>query len=218
MIKVISEDGFDRYLVEFTRVTELLDDPTDTSAAARMFLEEVKEDFPTDYPIIVIHRQPVDPEELDQEQIDYQFTVIAHPADVRYFEEVEAPYEFTLFADAEREPILPVWRSALFTDAERTEMLNEKRSEIADCERDFAERELDQDRLIDLMPYVDPDTEVTADLLNAIKEGHACMDDYESGEFGHHATSATHMKRFRLVTPDGCKLTSFGEAYLREYR
>lgn len=96
-------------------------------------------------------------------------------------------------------------------------MIELKSDEIRDCIRDYARQELDGESLMDLMAYIDPDIEVTVQLLQAIRDGHACMDDYESGEFGHHATSATHMKRFKLVDESGDKLTEFGEQYLGEY-
>ena len=112
---------------------------------------------------------------------------------------------------------IAAWRTDVFTDEERSMMVAERMAEIADCIKDYARNELENESLIDLMAYIDPDIEVTVELLQAIRDGHACMADYESGEFGHHATSATHMRRFKLVDEAGEKLTEFGEQYLGEY-
>lgn len=113
---------------------------------------------------------------------------------------------------------IPPWRTDLFTDEERSVMVSQKMAEIAESIRGVAAQQLDGEDFMGLMPYVDPDLEVTADLLQAIRDGHACMADYESGEFGHHATSATHIRRFGLVDEAGENLTDLGRKYLEEFR
>ena len=121
-------------------------------------------------------------------------------------------YQKMIVAESE---LQPMWRSEIFTDREREEMVTAKIEEIHDCTKDLAHDDLDGCDLLELVGIIDPDVEVTTELLGCLQEGHACMEDYESGEFEHHAVSANLMRRFNMV--EGGKLTPFGLKYLGEY-
>jgi hypothetical protein len=66
--------------VEFTRVTELLDNPWNFQAVAEAFIDEVNEYEPDDA-VIVVSVDSITPEEEKREEIDYRLTVLITPED-----------------------------------------------------------------------------------------------------------------------------------------
>lgn len=111
----------------------------------------------------------------------------------------------------------PLWRSAMFTAEEQDNMVTAAEEEIRDCLKDMAQQQLDGEELVDLIAYLDADTEVLADCLQAIKDGKASLEDYQSGEHADHMEAYHTMKRFHMVDP-GNRLSKFGQEVLDRYR
>jgi hypothetical protein len=221
-IDVISNDSFDRFLIGFTRVRELLDDPKDTAATACAFLDELSSDYNLRHPVIVIHREPILDYQLGREEIEYQFTVIANVYDMRYLEIYGAPYSITLFSERLTKETTSWWRTDIFTEEERKTLLLEKSSEIQDCAKNLAEDDLDEifadshpDERCELIMYVDPDTQISCDLLHAIRTSRYDAPETEEEE-AYYAPCLAFLKRFKLVD-DLTGITDLGRFYLEAY-
>lgn len=123
-----------------------------------------------------------------------------------------------LFAEAvPAEEPTPLWRTDLFTDADRESLMVLVMEEISDCIKDVAQEQLDNEPLIELVSYLDDDPEVTAECLKAIAEGHADMSDYESGEHAQHELAARTIRRFGFAeqAPENCwNVTDLGREYM----
>lgn len=113
----------------------------------------------------------------------------------------------------EAEPVEPLWRTGMFTDAERRDMVIMMEEEVRGSLNEYATEILDDHELVDLIAYVDDDPEETVDMLKAIIDCNAGMDDYESGEHESHVTQASFMRRFKLVDSVG-DVTPLGREYM----
>lgn len=92
-----------RYQLEMTRVTDLLDDPLDTRAAAHSLIAELEADWleVIEDPVTVIGAYAVSAEETEREEIDYMFEVLMSPEDVARLDREESPFTITALGDEE---------------------------------------------------------------------------------------------------------------------
>lgn len=90
-----STHNYELYSVPFTRVTELLDNPKDTKAAARMFLEELCEflDGDMDDSVTVLAAAGVTDEDCQRDEIEYSFIVLTTP-EIAASASIENTFEF----------------------------------------------------------------------------------------------------------------------------
>lgn len=122
------------------------------------------------------------------------------------------------------EPVVPLWRSGMFTEEEVTELVRARMEELKDCfsAKDEAHEYLDEittgshpEEIAELyMPFTRNSTTV-AECLQCIHMSHACIEDYMSREHIEHYLAAQDILRFELVK-DG-KLTPVGLAFMEAY-
>lgn len=110
----------------------------------------------------------------------------------------------------------PLWRTERFNDEERKLMLSMMTEEIRDSAEAFAEEVLDAEPLVDLIAYADEDAGTTHDMLKAILDHNAGMDDYKSGEHEDHVSHAAFMERHGLVDSVG-DVTPLGREYIERF-
>lgn len=96
MMPLASTHDYQLYVTSFIRVTELLDEPKDTRAAAQAFIEELTEDYEgrLDDSITVISASDITDTDCEREEIEYVFMVLASPHDVQYINGQDDGYEF----------------------------------------------------------------------------------------------------------------------------
>lgn len=110
------------------------------------------------------------------------------------------------------------WEAEPFTEEDRKLMLELMVEEVRGSIYDIAREKLSEiTEMTELIAYADPDSTTTAELLEALRDQSACMDDFMSGEFDHHVESAIFMSRLGLVDGGG-ELTELGRKYLEDYR
>ena len=114
------------------------------------------------------------------------------------------------------DPVEPAWRREPFTDEDRKLMLIVMTEEIRDSAKAFAEEVLDAEPLVDLVAYADEDPGTTHDMLKAIIDHNAGMDDYRSGEHEDHVSHAAFMDRMGLVDSVG-DVTPLGRQYIERF-
>ena len=115
----------------------------------------------------------------------------------------------------------PLWQTLPFTKEEKEAMILMMEEEIRDSLRDVAIETLDSmggddEDLMELIAYGDYDPGDTAELLHAMADFTASMDDYRSGEHPKHAKIAEYMTRMGLVD-DEDRITALGRKYMEAY-
>lgn len=115
----------------------------------------------------------------------------------------------------------PLWQTLPFTKEEKEAMILMMEEEIRDSLRDVAIETLDSiggddDDLMELIAYGDDDPGDTAELLHAIVDFNASMDDYRSGEHAEHVKIAEYMSRMGLVDEED-RITPLGRRYMETY-
>lgn len=121
------------------------------------------------------------------------------------------------------DPIIatPLWQTLPFTQEEKASMVLLMEEEIRDSLREVAIETLDsmgsdEGDLMELISYGDDDPGDTAELLHAMADFTASMDDYRSGEHPEHAKIAEYMTRMGLVD-DEDRITPLGRSYMETY-
>lgn len=101
------------------------------------------------------------------------------------------------------EPTLPIWNTDRFTDEEKDRMVISMMEEIEGSSKHIAHEQLDCEEEVELIMLADDDPGTTVDLLKAIIDCNAGMEDYESGEHEDHVRRAEFMRRQGLVDSVG---------------
>ncbi len=115
----------------------------------------------------------------------------------------------------------PLWQTLPFTEEEKESMIVMMEEEIRDSLRLVAMETLDSmggddNDLMELIAYGDDDPGDTAELLHALVDFNASMDDYRSGDHEDHVKRAEYMTRMGLVDEED-RVTPLGRKYMETY-
>lgn len=115
--------------------------------------------------------------------------------------------------------ITPLWQLLPFTEEERKGMVLMMEEEIRDSVNEIALETLNEmghEDHMELIAYGDDDPGTTAELLAAILDMNAGMDDYRSGDHEDHVKRAEYMTRMGLVDEED-RVTPMGRKYVEAY-
>lgn len=115
------------------------------------------------------------------------------------------------------EPDEPLWlREDLFTDEERSSMIEQKMDEIRDDIKGVAETLLDLETdMIDLVAYLGTEIEVVAEYLDTAQASPLHLHRFRDGQVEDRALWS-YMLRFKLIAEDGT-VTDLGKEYAARY-
>lgn len=112
-----------------------------------------------------------------------------------------------------------LWRKMPFTEEERKGIVLLMEEEILDSANEIAIETLDEmgkEYLMELIAYGDDDPGTTAELIAAIVDFNAGMEDYRSGDHEDHVKRAEYMTRMGLVDEED-RVTPLGRKYMEAY-
>lgn len=117
---------------------------------------------------------------------------------------------------SEAVPGEPPWRSDLFTDEDRDQIIECVMDEVRDSIKETAFDLCDNLGLVECIGYVDPDQEDTVEILKLLDVHHISGDDLDS-EHPDHIELNKFLKRMKLITDSGDELTPLGKEYVETW-